>query len=246
MSIASEINRIRQARDSIREKLVELGVCRTGDNITAISGKLSEVKNHVRVAQKLDVNTTIYEIPTGYHDGYGMVGIELEEKTVTSGQGATVVEPSEGRLLSRVTVEPASVMPSGVFDGAVYPWITLNDTEIAVRQYQNGAGLEGAKTVILPDVTTINGAGFMNCAEVECFDIGPNIQTINTMSFNGCNKLTKLIIRGLITTKPSMSGSPLSTNTYGNIYVPDEYLEDYKSNDNWSLLADRIKPISEL
>lgn len=181
--------------------------------------QIGEMPNNGDVSAEIDgVDVTSVTIPAGYTSG-GTV-------TYTGSGGGGIGDAP--------------------FNGAVYPWVTLDATDIGVRQYQNGVGLEGVRTVILPNVNIINGAAFMNCTEVECFDIGPNVQTVNNVAFNGCTQLTKLIIRGLLTTKPSLTGSPIATNTFGYVYVPDEYLEDYQTNANWSGVVDRIKPISEL
>ncbi len=247
MSIADEITRIKNAKTAIATSISNKGV--TVPEETKIDGYSQLIDN-------------IKTIPEGYVD---VSDIYIDPACVLSGikyvdrTGAKVgTMPDIGELNIDIdgTVEYTSV-PAGYtgggriafrapFEGAVYPWLTINSTEIALRQYQNGVGLEGARTIILPDIETINGGAFMSCTEVECFDIGANVQTVNSAAFNGCSKLTKLIIRGLLTTKLSLISTPINAGTYGYIYVPDEYLEQYTTNENWSIFASRIKPISEL
>lgn len=56
----------------------------------------------------LDTTTTTHMIPAGYHEGDGSVSIVLEEKTVTPTDTQQIITPSEGCVLSKVTVEAAS------------------------------------------------------------------------------------------------------------------------------------------
>lgn len=52
----------------------------------------------------LDTDNTDYFIPAGRHDGEGWVGIELEEKIVDITEEPQTVTPSDGKVLSKVTV----------------------------------------------------------------------------------------------------------------------------------------------
>ena len=57
------------------------------------------------VSKTLDAEETSYSIPKGYHTGAGKVSISLEEKSVTPTKSAQTVSPTEGKVLSEVTVE---------------------------------------------------------------------------------------------------------------------------------------------
>lgn len=70
----------------------------------------------------LNVGTTEYTIPEGYHSGASKVSIVLEEKGVVPTSEETIVEASEGKVLSKVTV--AAVNESGII-----PTGTINITE---------------------------------------------------------------------------------------------------------------------
>lgn len=119
---------------------------------------------------------------------------------------------------------------------------------IAEKQFQIGAGLDGITTVILPNVENIGLAAFYGAAKIETIDIGANVQTIHFSAFNSCSKLSKLIFRGLWLAEEKalvLLQTPIKHGT-GYIYVPDEYLSQYKAATNWSAFASQIKPISEL
>lgn len=61
--------------------------------------------NNSPAATVLDTETASYTIPAGYHDGTGSVSLSLETKSATPTKAQQTIEPSEGKVLSRVTVE---------------------------------------------------------------------------------------------------------------------------------------------
>lgn len=61
--------------------------------------------NNSPAATVLDTETASYTIPAGYHDGTGSVSLSLETKSATPTKAQQTIEPSDGKVLSRVTVE---------------------------------------------------------------------------------------------------------------------------------------------
>ena len=61
--------------------------------------------NNSPTATVLDTETASYTIPAGYHDGTGSVSLSLETKSATPTKAQQTIEPSEGKVLSSVTVE---------------------------------------------------------------------------------------------------------------------------------------------
>lgn len=61
--------------------------------------------NNSPAATVLDTETSSYTIPAGYHDGTGSVSLSLETKSATPTKAKQTIEPSEGKVLSSVTVE---------------------------------------------------------------------------------------------------------------------------------------------
>ena len=61
--------------------------------------------NNSPAATVLDTETASYTIPAGYHDGTGSVSLSLETKSSTPTKAQQTIEPSEGKVLSSVTVE---------------------------------------------------------------------------------------------------------------------------------------------
>ena len=76
--------------------------------IVDATGKIvaGTMPNNGAVTKKIDTVTKEYTIPKGYHNGSGKVSVETEEKAVTPTEAAQDVAPSEGKVLSKVTVNP--------------------------------------------------------------------------------------------------------------------------------------------
>ena len=68
--------------------------------------------------------------------------------------------------------------------------------------------------------------------------------SIGYLAFQSCTSLTFLVIQS--PTRMTLANVNAFTDTTCNIYVPDALVAAYQTGTNWSTLADRIKPISEL
>lgn len=60
--------------------------------------------NNGAVSKTLDVNTTSFTIPSGFHNGNGKVSITTETKSVTPTKSGQTIEPTSGKVLSMVSV----------------------------------------------------------------------------------------------------------------------------------------------
>ena len=60
--------------------------------------------NKAGVGASLDVETPSFTIPLGYHDGKGVVAIDLEDKSATPSKAVQVITPSAEKVLREVSI----------------------------------------------------------------------------------------------------------------------------------------------
>lgn len=101
MSIQTEISRLQNLRNTLRTKLVALGLVASTANLDDCVTAVDGIASNGAVSKTLDATTKSYTVPKGYHDGNGKVQIVGEEKTVSANGTYT---PASGKVLTKVTV----------------------------------------------------------------------------------------------------------------------------------------------
>ena len=157
MSIATELTRITNARNTIRTKMVNLGVALGTDDIAALATKIDGIENKGAVEVEVKEGET-YTIPAGYHNGSGTVSgvagggnYTLQAKEVTPTKSEQNVVPDESKYgLSSVTVAP---IPDAYQD------ITI--TTAVAGDVKTGKVFVGA------DGTSVTGTMAVNAEEIE-------------------------------------------------------------------------------
>ena len=140
MSTQTEITRLQTARNTIRTKMIALGLGTSTDKLDALATEINGIKNNGAVDANVKEGES-YTIPAGYHNGSGTVkgvsgggNYNLQAKTVTPTKEQQAVSPDAGYYgLSSVTVgaipenyqdvssttaEEADVLANKVFVGA--------------------------------------------------------------------------------------------------------------------------------
>lgn len=112
MSISTQISRIQTNRNTIRAKLVELGLVASTATLDACATAVESIVNRGAINAQVQEGET-YTIPEGYHNGSGVVAgvagggnYSLQEKTVTPTKSQQAITSDAGYYgLSGVTVE---------------------------------------------------------------------------------------------------------------------------------------------
>lgn len=137
MSVATQITRITTDRNTIRAKLVELGMAQSTDTLDDLATAVEGITNQGAVSATVQEGDT-YTIPKGYHNGSGTVSgvagggnYNLQSKTVTPTKAQQNITPDSGfyglsdvtvaaipeiyQDVSTVTAETADVLTGKVF-----------------------------------------------------------------------------------------------------------------------------------
>lgn len=147
MSIATQINRIEANRNTIRDKLVELGMATTTDKLDTLAAAIENLVNRGAVSVTVQEGDT-YTIPAGYHNGSGTVsGVAgggnygLQSKFVTPTKKQQSITPDSGYYgLSDVTV-------------AAIPEAFQNVSSVTAA----AADVLTGKVIVLSDGTVVTG-----------------------------------------------------------------------------------------
>ena len=183
----------------------------------------------------------------------------LETITIESGaSGISVGQYAFNGLtaLTNFNVDPACFVSLGYGsfkDFKLFSEITFQNVTTVGSQAFRSTTISKIK---LPSVNTMAGVSnydgiFSNCANLVLIDLGENCSSIGNESFGRwvgtAGKNITLICRA--STPPTLGGAIINkgwvTATIGEIYVPDESVEAYKTATNWSAYANIILPLSQ-
>lgn len=154
MSTATEISRLQTARNTIRNKMVALGLGTSTDLLDDLATEINGITNQGAVTATVQEGDT-YTIPAGYHNGSGTVSgvsgggnYQLQSKSVTPTKSLQNVAPDSGYYgLSAVAVaaipeayqDVSSVTAAAGDVLATKTFVTSTGTVTAGTMANNGA-----------------------------------------------------------------------------------------------------------
>ena len=152
--------------------------------------------------------------------------------------------------LTNVTFTETTIVDEEAFEGCT-GLITINFPKATHFRYSSFKGCKALTNINAPELTYLNVNVFYGCTSLTSVDL-PKVNSIGNGCFQSCTSLTKVILRANEVCYISRgAGASIFNNTpikngTGYVYVPDDLVESYKADTNWSEIADQIKPISEL
>jgi len=168
MSTQTELTRIQTARNTIRTKLVDLGLATSTSKLDALATAVEGIKNNGAVSAQVQEGES-YTIPAGYHNGSGTVsGVSgggnyaLQEKSITPTKQQQSVTPDAGYYgLSGVVV---GAIPSN-----------FNDTSPVTA---GAADVLANKVIVNADGETVAGTMTNNGAVSKTLDTSTTSYTV--------------------------------------------------------------------
>lgn len=166
MSIQTEITRLQNLRNTLRTKLIALGLVTSTEDLEDCVAAVDSIANNGAVSKTLDTTTKSYTVPKGMHNGSGVVQIVTEEKTVT--ENGTIV-PTSGKVLSKVvvdvspTLQTKSVTPTKskqtISPDAGYDGLSSIDVDAIPSNYGDVSGVTAAAGDVLANKIFVDATG---------------------------------------------------------------------------------------
>lgn len=219
MSVATYINSIESSRNTIRNKLVELGLVASNAKLDALAAAVEDIVNQGAVSVTVQEGST-YTIPKGYHNGSGTVsGVSgggnytLQSKTATPTKKQQNITPDNGYYgLSDVTV---GAIPEAYQD--------VSSVTAAAGDVLTG------KVIVLADGTVSTGTMANNGAVSKTLDATTITYTIPNGYHSGTGTVKIVLETKTVTpTKSAQEITPTTGKVLSKVTVeaiPDNYVD---------------------
>ena len=219
MSVATYINSIESSRNTIRNKLVELGLVASTAKLDALAAAIEDIVNQGAVSVTVQEGGT-YTIPKGYHNGSGTVsGVSgggnytLQSKTATPTKKQQNITPDSGYYgLSDVTV---GAIPEAYQD--------VSSVTAAAGDVLTG------KVIVMADGTVTTGTMANNGAVSKTLDATTITYTIPKGYHSGAGTVKIVLETKTVTpTKSAQEITPTTGKVLSKVTVeaiPDNYVD---------------------
>ena len=228
MSISTELSRIQANRNTIRTKLVELGMATSVDKLDALASAIEGIVNRGAVSVEILEGTT-YTIPAGYHNGSGVV------KAITDTEGETEKYKTQSK-----TVTPTKKQQSVTPDVGYYALssVTVGAIPDAYQDVSSVNAVAGevltGKIYVTADGTVTTGTMPNNGAVNRTLDVTTISYTIPKGYHSGTGKVQIVLETKTVTpTKSVQDITPTSGKVLSKVTVaaiPDNYVDTSDAN----------------
>lgn len=228
MSIATEISRIQANRNTIRAKLVNMGMANNTDNLDALASAIENLVNRGAVSVEIKEGTS-YTIPAGYHNGSGIV------KAITDSAG----EAEQYKIQAKV-VTPTKKQQSVTPDSGYYALesVTVNSIPDAYQDVTSVTATAGevltGKVFVTSDGTPVTGTMANNGAVAKTLDGTTISYTIPKGYHSGSGKVQIVLETKTVTpTKSVQDITPTAGKVLSKVTVaaiPDQYVDTTGTN----------------
>lgn len=222
MTIATEISRIQANKNTIRAKLVELGMANNTDNLDRLAAAIESLVNQGAVSVEVIEGQT-YTIPAGYHNGSGTV------KAVSDVTGDAEAYKTQAKTATPTKRQQSITPDSGYYALSSVTVNAIPDAYQDVTSVTTAAGdvLTG-KIFVAADGTVITGTMTNNGAVSKTLDVATVSYTIpkGYHSGTGTVKIT-LETQTVTPTKSAQTITPTSGKVLSAVTVdpiPAEYI----------------------
>lgn len=220
MSIATEIAKLTDARNTIRDKLIDLGMATSTSKLEALAEAIDGITNQGAVSATVQEGAT-YTIPAGYHNGSGTV-------SGVSGGG-------NYSLQSKGPITPTKSQQSITPDSGYYGLDSVTIGAIP-EAYQNVSSVTATagdvlatKIIVNALGQTITGTMTNNGAVSKTLDAGSNNQSYTVPAgYHNGNGTVQIVLesKSATPTKSAQTITPTSGKVLSSVSVaaiPDDY-----------------------
>jgi hypothetical protein len=221
MSVATYIASIEASRNSIRNKLVELGMAQSVDKLDVLAQAIVDIVNQGAVSVEIKEGTS-YTIPAGYHNGSGTV------KAISDAAGDAEAYKTQAK-----TVTPTKKQQSVTPDAGYYALESVTVNAIPTNYQDTSSVTAGAadvltgKVFVTADGVVTPGDMVNNGAVDKTLDATTVTYTIPKGFHSGSGKV-KLVLetKSVTPTKSAQEVTPTAGNVLSKVTVgaiPDKY-----------------------